>query len=64
MQIRLLRPIQGHKVGLLMDVPDGVGEMWILKRWAERVVITTPVEAMVPQAPRKGGSRRKGAVAV
>lgn len=36
MIIRLLRPVSFRRVGMVMDVPDGVGEMWIMQGKAER----------------------------
>jgi hypothetical protein len=55
MKVRLLRPLNFKKVGTIMDVTDGVGELWIMQRKAARVetAVTeqetaTHVETMVP----------------
>ena len=49
MQVRLVRPIAFRKVGTVLDVPDGVAELWILQRKAERIVAEpSRVECMVP----------------
>ena len=57
MDIRLLRPIGYRKVGSTLTVDDGVAELWILQRKAERVVVTEP-ESMVPASPARGGTGR------
>ena len=37
MRIRLLKPLNGRKIGAMLEVGDGVAEMWIKNRKAERV---------------------------
>jgi len=49
MQVRLIRPIAFRKIDTVLDVADGVAELWILQRKVERVVEPTPqVDRMVP----------------
>lgn len=55
MKVRLLRPIGYRNIGSELTVADGVGELWILQRKAERVVAREP-DAMVPATPSKGTS--------
>jgi hypothetical protein len=52
MKVRLVRPIAFRKVGTELDVPDGVGELWLLQKKVERVVDQpeqSAVQCMVPQ---------------
>lgn len=58
MQVRLLRPINNRKIGSTLTVDDGVAELWILQRKAERVEVTAEVESMVPAPPSPGGRGR------
>jgi hypothetical protein len=61
MEVRLLKPIGYRKVGSKITVGDGVAELWILQRKAERVSPSQP-EAMVPAKPSRGtGNRPKRA---
>lgn len=48
MRIRLLKPVDFRQVGTLLDVPDGVAELWILQRKAEAATDPRPIETMVP----------------
>lgn len=57
MIVRLLKPIGYRKVGSELTVTDGVGELWLLQRKAERVEEREP-EAMVPAKPSKGTAGR------
>lgn len=57
MNVRLLRPIGYRKSGSTLTVGDGVGELWILQRKAERVKSSQP-EAMVPARPTQGNQGR------
>lgn len=58
MDIRLLRPINYRKIGEILTVSDGVGELWILQKKAERVEPSNEVEAMVPAPATSGGRGR------
>lgn len=51
MRIKLLKPVNFRKVGTVLDVADGVAELWILQKKAERVRERETVEAMVPAKP-------------
>jgi hypothetical protein len=52
-QIKLLRPINFRIVGTILDVPDGVAELWILQRKAARVVPPAAAEPLVPVEGRQ-----------
>jgi hypothetical protein len=57
MEVRLLRPISYRKIGSTITVADGVAELWILQRKAERVVASQQ-EVMVPESPSRGSRNR------
>ncbi len=46
-RIRMLKPRNALRVGKILDQDDGVAEMWIASRVAERVL----PERMVPDPP-------------
>lgn len=58
MDVRLRKPIGYRKVGSILTVADGVGELWILQRKAERVIPDDSTEVMVPERPTRGSGNR------
>lgn len=58
MDVRLLKPIGFRKIGSQLTVGDGVGELWILQRKAERVIPDVATEVMVPERPTRGSGNR------
>lgn len=59
MRVRLLRPWQFRKVGQVLDLADGVAEMLIHSRTAERVEAAGP-QALVPPLPERTPSATRG----
>ena len=66
MQVEMLRPFRGLKAGKVLEVTDGVGELWIRQRKAKRVQLVPQIETerMVPQEShdRMGGRRMRRSV--
>ena len=55
MKVKLLKPVNYHAVGKVLEVPQNVAETWIAQRRASLVPEADPaVERMVPQP---GGDR-------
>ena len=61
MRIQLLRPVNFRIVGTILDVPDGVAELWILQRKAARAEsdsVEAPPAAREPLVPAEGRQQR------
>ena len=62
MRVQIRRQIRALRPGDIIDVGDGVAELWIRYGWADRLVPPTPIEVTItePSAPKrsKAGGRR------
>ena len=59
MKVRMLKPFNALKAGVVADVGDGVAEFWIQCGRAERLVPPETIEVQVAKPQRKETRGRK-----
>lgn len=58
-RVQLRRQIRKLRLGDILEVPDGVGELWLRYGWAERLVPPQTIEVELEEPPATGSKNAK-----
>ncbi len=59
MEVRLLKPWGMRPAGSILDVSEGVANLWLSQRRCERMVPTEPIDVVIEAPMEKRQTRRR-----